>query len=68
MSIFTDFVLVRSPCLFVRSRPAIHRWKALIAKEKRKERKGGEKEGDWDVFGADLEVKKRARFKGVINF
>ena len=46
----------------------MHRWKALIAKEKRKERKGGEKEGDWVVFGADLEVKKRAQFKGVINF
>ena len=41
----------------------MHCWKALIAKEKRKERKGGEREGDWVVFGADLEVKKRTRNK-----
>jgi hypothetical protein len=44
-------------------RPAIHRWKALIAKEKKKERKEGGREEHWVVFGADLEVKKQARNK-----
>ena len=50
MSIFTDLVLVRSPCLLGRSRPSIHRWKALVAKEKKKERKEGGREGVWVVF------------------
>ena len=51
LSIFTDLVLVRSPCLIGRSRPSIiHRWKALIAKEKKKERKEGRREGVWVVF------------------
>ena len=50
MSIFTDLVLVRFPCLLGRSRPSIHRWKALVAKEKTEERKGGGREGVWVVF------------------
>ena len=50
LSIFTDLVLVRFPCLLGRSRPSIHRWKALVAKEKTKERKGGGREGVWVVF------------------
>ena len=50
MSIFTDLVLVRSPCLLGRSRPSIHRWKALVAKEKKKERKEGGREGVWVIF------------------
>ena len=48
--IFTDFVLVRSRCLLGRSRPSIHRWKARVVKEKKKERKEGEREGVWVVF------------------
>ena len=50
MSIFTDFVLVRSRCLLGRSRPSIHRWKARVVKEKKKERKEGGREGVWVVF------------------
>ena len=50
LSIFTDLVLVRSPCLLGRSRPSIHRWKALVVKEKKKERKEGGREGVWVVF------------------
>ena len=50
LSIFTDFVLVRSPCLLGRSRPSIHRWKALVVKEKKKERKEGERERVWVIF------------------
>ena len=37
--------------------------KVTPSKEKRKEKKGGEGEGVWVVFGADLEVKKQARNK-----
>ena len=53
-TVFTAFVLVRSPYLFIRLRSAIHRWKALIAKEKKKEREGGGREGEQVVFGLNF--------------
>ena len=44
-AVFTAFVMARSLCLFIRLRSAIHRWKALIAKGKKKERERGGREG-----------------------
>ena len=47
---------VGQPCRCVRLRPATHRWKALITKEKRRGREGGKGGFSMGLLGVDFDA------------